>query len=137
MLPLHAHVLTRHIHIAFVTEQISVFVCAIADLFVACVAIMVVYLIVSAVDNSGASVAVVILVIIYVLTNELMTAFVTMSIVVVIVAPNGYPYSAPITYVIPIIVGMVGVIGIFLAFGFLAADIASCVFIIIDVIKAC
>ena len=136
MLTVHALVRAFNLLPALIAEAVVIVIIAIAYFLPTLLADMLIYRVVRTVDNSVASVAVVILVIIYVLTNELMTAFVAISVVIIIAAPNGDPYSAPVTYVIPIIVGVVGVIRIFTAFSFLPADVASCVFILVDVIKA-
>ena len=128
-----AFVMTRHIHIAFVTEEVAVIIVAIADLFVADVAVMIVYLIMGAVDDSVTSVAIVIFVLIHVITNEFSAAsgFVAVAVVVIVETPGGNPYTAPVAYVVPAGVLVVGGIGIFFTFSFLATDVAGSVLILI------
>ena len=132
MLAFHVHVLTRHIHIAFVTEEIAVFVCAVADLFMTYVAIMVVYLIVSAVDDPVAIIAVVVLVSVDVSTDELSLTFITVSVIIIIVAIDGHPYIATVAGVIVVPVLVEDIIRIFFTRGFLSASVAEHIFISVD-----
>ena len=132
MLAVHVHVLTRHIHIAFVTEEIAVFVCAVADLFITYVAIMVVYLIVSAVDDPVAIIAAVVLVSVGVSTDELSLTFITVSVIIIIVAPG--EYAAIVADVIPVIIRVRGIVGVHFTLGFHTADVAVRVFILVDMI---
>ena len=132
MLAVHAHVLTRHIHIAFVTEEIAVLVYAVADLFITYVAIMVVYLIVSAVDDPVAIIAVVVLVSVGVSTDELSLTFITVSVIIIIVAIDGHPYIATVAGVIVVLVLVEDIIRIFFTCGFLTASIAEHILISVD-----
>ena len=138
VLALHTHVLTRHIHIAFIAPEVAVVIVAIADLLVTNIAVMLVHLVVSAIDDSVATVAVVVLIFIYVITNKrsATSVFVTVAVVIIVDAPDGNPYAAPIAGVIAVTIIVVGIIKIFLAFGFLAANVASGVFVLIDVFPA-
>ena len=97
---------------------------------------MVVYLIVRAVDDSVATIAIVVLVFVYVITNEFSVTFITVSVVIIVIAPDGDPYAAPITGVIAVTIIVVGIVKIFLAFGFLTANVASGVCVLIDVFPA-
>jgi hypothetical protein len=93
---------------------------------------------VSAVDDSVTSVAIVIFVLIHVITNEFSAAsgFVAVAVVVIVDAQDGNPYTAPVAYVVPRRVFVVGGVRICFAFCFLAADVAGSVLVFIHVIKA-
>lgn len=136
MLTFHAYVLTRHIHIAFVTEEIAVPVYAIADLLVALITIMLGYGLMGAIDYSVTTVAVVVLVLVYVLANKLSVTFVAVSVVIVINAVDRQPHAAPITDVISVRILMVGVIRIFFTPGLLTADVAGGVPVLVDMVVA-
>ena len=92
----------------------------------------------SAIDDSVTVIAVVVLVVIYVVANEFLSAvwLVTISVVVIVVAGERHTHVAIIAGVIAVRILMAGVIGIFSALSFLAADITECVFILVDVIEA-
>ena len=136
MLTVHAFVLTRHIHPALIAPEVSVLVYTIANLLVACVAVMVVYLIMSTVDDSIATIAVVVLVIVYVIAYEFFVTFIAVSVVIIVAAPYGNPYATPVTGVIVAIILMVSVIRIFFTLGFLATDVAKNVPVIVDMVVA-
>ena len=133
MLFFHSLVMTFKHHIALVTPKVSVIVVAIADLLVASFAIMLGRGLVFAIDNSKTTVAIVVFVLVYMITNKFSAAFrfVAVAVVVIVEATGGNPYTAPVAGVIAVRVLMVGGIGIFFTFRFLAADVASSVLILI------
>ena len=92
----HALVMTFKHHIALVTPKVSVIVVAIADLLVASIAIMLGRGLVFAIDNSKTTVATVVFVLVYVLASKLSSAFVAVSVIIIIYAAGGYPHLAPI-----------------------------------------
>ena len=103
---------------------------------IAFIAIMFCYRLVSAVDYSVATIAIVVSVIIYVVTNEFCAAFITVSIAIIVVAPDGSPYAAIVANVITFTVLVAGVIRIFLTFSFLTTNVASRVLVLVDMIIA-
>ena len=133
-----ALVMTFNLLPAFIAEEISVFTVTVGYLLIASIADMHTYGFVSAVDDSVTSVAIVIFVLIHVITNEFSAAsgFVAVAVVVIVDAPDGNPYTAPVAYVVPLRVFVVGGVRICFAFCFLAADVAGSVLVFIHVIKA-
>ena len=136
MLTVHAHVLTRHFHPALVAPKIAVIIVAIGYLPVTLIAIMLGCVLVSAVDDSVTSVAIVIFVIVYVIANKFFATFITVSIVIIIVAIGGKPYSAPIACMVIIVVLMPDVIEVLFTRSFLAASVAERISVIIDMMNA-
>ena len=138
MLTFHAHMLTRHIHITFVTPKVAVLIVAITHLLVADCAIMVIYLVVSTVDDSVATVAVIVLVFVYVITNEFSAAFIFVAVAIVVIIPaiEREPYFAPVAGVVVVVVLVQGVIGVLFAGGFLTASVAERILVIIDMTNA-
>ena len=133
MLVFHAFVRAFNLLPTFVAEEISVFAVTVGYLLVAFLAIMLGYAIVSTMDDSGAVIAIVVFVLVYMITNKFSAAFrfVAVAVVVIVEATGGNPYTAPVAGVIAVRVLMVGGIGIFFTFRFLAADVASSVLILI------
>ena len=133
-----ALVMTFDLLPAFIAEEISVFTVTVGYLLIASIADMHTYGFVSAVDDYGTPVAIVIFVLIHVITNEFSAAsgFVAVAVVVLVDAPEGNPYTAPVAYVVPLRVFVVGRVRICFAFCFLAADVAGSVLVFIHVIKA-
>ena len=136
VLALHARMLTGPLLPAFVTPEVAVLIVAIAYLLIAFIAIMIRCILVRAIDDSVATITIVIFVFVYVIANEFSVTFITLSVVIIVVAPSGTPYAAPITNVITVIILMVSVIRIFLALGFLATYVTDRVFIIVDMVIA-
>lgn len=90
----------------------------------------------SAVDDSVATVAVVVLVSVNMEAKEFVTAFVAVAVIVIIAAIGGNQNAATVADMIPVMVLVVGAIGIFLTFCFLSTDVANCVFVLIHMIIA-
>ena len=136
MLAIHALVLTRHLHPALIAPEVTVIIIAVTYLLIAFIAIMLGSVLVRTVNDSVTAVAIVVFVLVYVIANELVITFVTVSVAIIIAAPYGNPYSAVVANVIIVIVCVVGIIGIFLTFSFLATDVTSCVSILVDMLQA-
>ena len=86
VLSIHSHMTACYIHIALIAEEVSVTVIAIADLLIAILAIMLIDIFVSTIDDSIASIAIVIFVTVDMLTREFSAAsgLVTVSVPVAI-----------------------------------------------------
>ena len=136
MLAFHAGMLTRHIHITFVAPKVAVIIVAITHLLVADCAIMVIYLVVSTVDDSVATIAVIVLVFVDVEAKKFVAAFIAEAVIVIITATGGNQNAAPVADMNRVIVLVVDAIGIFGAFGFLAANVADCVFVFVHMVVA-
>ena len=133
-----ALVMTFNLLPAFIAEEISVFTVTVGYLLIASIADMHTYGFVSAVDDSVTSVAIVVFVIVYVITNEFSAAsgFVAVAVVVIVDAPDGKPYSAPIACMDIIVVLMPDVIEVLFTRSFLTASVAERISVIIDMMNA-
>lgn len=131
VLPLHAHVLTRHIHVAFVAPEVAVIIVTIAHPLVALVTVMIGRILVRAVDDSVTKVTIVVFVIVYVNTNEFSATFplVAVSVVIIVEAIGGHPYTAAVAGVIVVVILVVDIIGIFFTRSFLSASVTDRVLI--------
>ena len=69
MLPIHTLVLTRHLLIALVAPEVAVIIVAIGYLLITFIAIMLGRVLVSTVDDSATTIAIVVLVLVYMVTN--------------------------------------------------------------------
>ena len=136
VLAVHTCVLTFNHLPTFIAPEISVIIVAVGYLPGAFITVMLGGVLVCAVDDSVTTVAVVVLVLVYVIANELAVAFIAVAVVIIIAAPDGNPYFAVVAGVITVRILVAGVVGILFALGFLAADVANCVFILVDVIIA-
>ena len=134
MLVFHTHVLTRHLYVTLITPEVTVIIIAVAYLLMSFIAIMLSCGLVSAVDDSVATIAIVVFVIVYVITYELMITFITATVVIIVATPDGNPYTAVNADVITVRVLVEDIIGIFLTLGFLTTDIAGCVSVLVDMI---
>ena len=105
-------------------------------LLVTLIAIMLGGILVRAVDDSVATVAIIVFVLVYVITNELMITFITISIVIIVVAIGGKPYSAAIAGVINVRILMPAAIGVLFTRSFFTASVAERISVIIDMINA-
>ena len=131
-----ALVMTFNLLPAFIAEEISVFTVTVGYLLIASIADMHTYGFVSAVDDSVTTVAIIVFVIVYVIANKFFATFITVSVVIIIVAIGGKPYSAPIAGVILIRILVIGIIRIFTTLCFLATDITESILIFVHVIVA-
>ena len=86
MLTIHAHVLTRHFIIALIAPKVSVIIVAIGYLLITPIAIMLGCVLVSTVNDSVTTVAIIVFVIVYVIANKFFATFITVSVVIIIVA---------------------------------------------------
>ena len=133
-----ALVMTFDLLKAFIAEEISVFTVTVGHLLITSIADMHTYGIVSTVDDSLTSVAIVVFVLIHVITNEFSAAsgFVAVAVVVIVEAPGGNPYTTPVAYVVSPRVFVEGGVRICFAFGFHAAEITGSILVFIHVVKA-
>ena len=138
VLALHAVMQAFHHLPALIAPKVAVIVIAVAHLLVTFITIMSGRVLMRAVNDSVATIAIVVRVLVYVNANEFSAAlvFITESIPIIIVAPGGDPYAAKIAGVIAVIIAMVAIVWIFLAARFLAAEIANGVLILVSMIKA-
>ena len=138
MFSFHAYMLTFKLLPTFIAPKVSVLVVTVAYLLITFITVVLGYAFVSTVDDSVTTVAIVIFVLVYVVANEfsVTAVFVTVPVVIIVVAPGGNPYAATIAGVIAVIVHMIGVVWVFSALGFLMADVARCVLILVDMVVA-
>ena len=136
MLTLHTLVLTRHFSPTFIAPEVTVIIIAVAYLLIAFITIMLGCVLVSAVDDSVATIAIVIFVIVYVIANKFFATFITVSVVIIIVAIGGKPYSAPIACMVIIVVLMPDVIEVLFTRSFLTASVAERISVIVDMMNA-
>lgn len=136
VLAIHAEVLTFNLHPAFITEEVAVIVVTFAYRAVAIITNVVGYILVRAVDDHVASVAIIVLILVYVITNELSRTVVAVSVVIIVVAIGGKPYSAPIACMVIIVVLMPDVIEVLFTRSFLTASVAERISVIVDMMNA-
>ena len=131
-----ALVMTFNLLPAFIAEEISVFTVTVGYLLVTLIAIMLGCVLMSTVNDSVTTVAIVIFVIVYVIANKFFATFIAVSVVIIIVAIGGKPYSAPIACMVIIVVLMPDVIEVLFTRSFLAASVAERISVIIDMMNA-
>ena len=138
MLAIHALMLTRKFLPTLVTPKIAVVTVTVAHFLLTLITVMLGRVLMRAVDDSVATIAIVILVFVLVVANKFPVAcgLVTVSVVIIVVAPNGNPNATPVAGVIPFIVLVVVCPGIFSTLGFLAADVANRVSVLVDMVIA-
>ena len=136
VLSVHSLVLTFYLLIALIAPSVRLAIITFAHSLIAGLANMLVNAIVSAIYDFIAPITIVVLVTVKVTANELSVTFVTVAVIVIIVAIYRHPDVAMIADVITVIISVIGIVGIRSARCLLSAKITASIFVLVNVIVA-